>query len=265
MLQQAIDFRDESEALFELLAPLGDADFDQATQFKGWTLNDVLGHLHMWNWAADLSLTDGDGFLTFVEGAMPDIRAGSLRGFEAKWREGLSGQKLRDAWREFYQPMSGRFADADPKLRVKWAGPDMSVLSSITARLMETWAHGQEIYDTLGVERVNADRIKNIAVLGVNTFGWTHINRGWDVPETPPCVKLTAPSGETWEWNGPAADNVVEGSAEQFCQVVTQTRNLADTDLKVTGGVAQRWMSVAQCFAGPPQDPPAPGARHRVG
>jgi len=262
MLQQAIDFRDESEALFELLAPLGDADFDTPTQFKGWTLNDVLGHLHMWNWAADKALTDSDGFMAFVGEALPDIQAGSLRSFESKWREGLNGTGLRDAWRAFYIPMSERFAAADPKRRVKWAGPDMSVLSSITARLMETWAHGQEVYDTLGVVRKNQDRIKNIAVLGVNTFGWTHKNRGWDVPDPAPYVILTAPSGDLWEWNDPSSPDRVEGSAEQFCQVVTQTRNLEDTKLKVTGDVARRWMSVAQCFAGPPEDPPAPGARH---
>jgi len=264
MLQQAIDFRDESEALFQLLAPLSDADFDRATLFKDWTLNDILGHLHMWNWAADLSLQDGDAFLEFAASAMDDINSGSLRGFEAKWRDGVSGEKLRDAWREFYLPMSERFAAADPKLRVKWAGPDMSVLSSITARLMETWSHGQAVYDALGVERVNADRIKNIAVLGVNTFGWTHKNRGWDIPDPAPYVKLTAPSGDVWEWGDSGSGNAVEGLAEEFCQVVTQTRNVADTGIRTTGDVATQWMSVAQCFAGPPEDPPGPGVRHRV-
>lgn len=264
MLQQAIDFRDESEALFRLLEPLEDADFDRPTQFKGWTLNNVIGHLHMWNWGADLALTDEAAFLTFIEKALVDVRSGNMRRFELDWRDGLGGRALRDTWREFYLPMSERFEATDPKRRVKWAGPDMSVLSSITARLMETWAHGQAIFDILGVERQNADRIKNIAVLGVNTFGWTHKNRGWDVPEMPPHVRLTAPSGEVWEWNDPSSPDRVDGSAEQFCQVVTQTRSLGDTQLKVSGPVATRWMSVAQCFAGPPEDPPAPGARHRV-
>ena len=71
---------------------------------------------------------------------------------------------------------------ADPKARLKWPGPDMSARSSITARLMETWAHGQEVYDHLGVVRQNADRIQNIVVLGVNTFGWTYATR----KQTPP-------------------------------------------------------------------------------
>ena len=49
-------------------------------------------------------------------------------------------------------------------------GSDMSVRSSISARHMETWAHAQELYDSLGVKRVNHDRIKNIVVIGNNTL-----------------------------------------------------------------------------------------------
>ncbi len=78
-------------------------------------------------------------------------------------------------------------------------------------------------------------------------------------------VKLTAPTGEIWEWNEPDVENCVVGSATEFCQVVAQTRNIADTQLSVTGDTANRWMSIAQCFAGPPEDPPAPGSRHRIG
>ncbi len=139
----------------------------------------------------------------------------------------------------------------------------MSVRSSITARLMETWAHGQEVYDMLGVERVDTDRIKNIATLGVNTFGWTFANRRLEVPSPVPHVRLTAPSGAIWEWNEGVTSDRVEGSATEFCQVVTQVRSLADTKLQVTGDVATRWMSIAQCFAGPVSDPPAPGSRFR--
>jgi uncharacterized protein (TIGR03084 family) len=128
---------------------------------------------------------------------------------------------------------------------------------------METWAHGQAIYDLLGQERSVGDRIKNVAVIGINTFGWTFTNRGLPVPEKRPSVRLTAPSGATWEWNQPDEGNVIEGSAVEFCQVVTQTRNIADTSLKVMGESASAWMSIAQCFAGPPENPPPPGTRYR--
>ena len=143
----------------------------------------------------------------------------------------------------------------------------MSARSSITARLMETWAHGQEVYDHLGVVRRNADRIQNIVVLGVNTFGWTYATRGAQPPGPMPHLVLTAPSGAVWTYGDPSTAERIEGPAEAFCQVVTQTRNIADTGLKVTGAVATDWMSKAQCFAGPPETPPAPGVRHtrRVG
>jgi uncharacterized protein (TIGR03084 family) len=134
-----------------------------------------------------------------------------------------------------------------------------------TARQMETWAHGQAIYDLLGETREATDQLRNIAEIGVRTYGWTFANRGLPVPGPAPYVRLTAPSGSIWEWNEPAADNAIEGDALPFCQVVTQTRNIADTDLRVTGEPARIWMNLAQCFAGRPEDPPAPGTRRVIG
>ncbi len=261
MLQQAIDFRDESSALYGLMKPLSADAFATRTQFKNWTFNDIIGHLHMWNRAADLSLTDEKAFQEFIGQVFQAVAGGGLRQFEARWLDGLSGPKLLQQWHEFAVEMSERFGAADPNARVKWAGPDMSVRSSITARLMETWAHGLAIYDALGVVREDDDRIRNIAILGVNTFGWTFKNRKLDVPSSIPYVRLTAPSGDVWEWNDYSETNRITGNATGFCQVVTQTRNLADTDLQVDGEVARQWMSIAQCFAGPPEQPPAPGTR----
>jgi uncharacterized protein (TIGR03084 family) len=109
--------------------------------------------------------------------------------------------------------------------------------------------------------RTHADRIKNIAVLGLKTYGWTFANRGLDVPGPTPYVRLTAPSGAIWEWNDPSETNKIDGSGIEFCRVVTQGRNIADTQLEVAGDTAAKWMAIAQCFAGPPIDPPKPGER----
>jgi uncharacterized protein (TIGR03084 family) len=187
-----------------------------------------------------------------------------MRQFETHWINGLAGRVLVSRWREYYTDMATRWVDADPRARLKWAGPDMSVLSSITARLMETWAHGQAVYDLLGIKRVDTDRIQNIAVLGVNTFKWTFLNRSWTVPDQVPGVELVAPSGECWSWNESNRDDRVSGSATEFCQVVTQTRNIADTQLKVSGPIAECWMANAQCFAGPPETPPVAGTRTSI-
>jgi uncharacterized protein (TIGR03084 family) len=261
MFGQVSDFREESEALYQLMQPLDNEAFDTVTQFKQWTFNDILGHLHLWNHAADLSLTNETAFQGLLGEVMQSVRSGGLRAFETQWLAGLCGRDLLQQWHGFVLEMAAHFASADPAARVKWAGPDMSVRSSITARLMETWAHGLAIYDALGVDRVDTDRIRNIAVLGVNTFGWTFMNRKLAVPVEMPYVRLTAPSGEIWAWGEASATDRVVGGATEFCQVVTQTRNVADTHLEVVGDVAVQWMSIAQCFAGPPEQPPAPGTR----
>lgn len=259
-MPQADDFLAESEALADLIEPLTDEELERPTGFKGWTLNNVIRHLHVWNYAADLSLTDANAFDTFYAQVGSSVDGG-LKAFEERHLEGLGGRALVALWRDFYQQMADRFRDADPSLRVKWAGPSMSARSSITARLMETWAHGQEIYDELGVVRENADRIQNIVVLGNNTYGWTYAVRGETPPEPRPHLLLTAPSGAIWTYNPPSETHAVEGFAEEFCQVVTQVRNIADTSLRVSGANATDWMSKAQCFAGPPETPPAPGTR----
>ncbi len=259
MIPQAEDFKAESLGLHALLSDVVPERFDEKTQFKDWTINDVLQHLHHWNLMAWWSLTNEAQF-TAVLNEMVDSGLG-MRGFEEKKLEGTKGKELLDMWHEGFLKVSGDFADADPKQRLKWAGPEMSARSSITARLMETWAHGQEIYDHLGAPRVNTDSIKNIAYLGVNTFGYCHMVREIPVPENKPYVKLTAPSGDIWEWNEPNDKNFVEGDAGEFCLVVTQARNIAEVNLKVVGDVASQWMSIAQCFAGPAEDPPAVGTR----
>lgn len=262
MTKQAHDFLAESEALSALLAPLPDGDYDKPTLFKQWTINQILRHLHLWNIAADLSLNDEAAFAEFMTSMFTGIRGGNLPNFEAAYLNDLSGQKLHEAWREAFKNVAQHFGETDPKLRVKWVGPDMSVLSSITARLMETWAHGQAIYDVLGVERVDSDRIGNIVRLGVNTYGFTWKNRRTDPPGPMPRLCLTAPSGAIWEYG--EGEGLIKGSATEFCQVVTQCRNIADTSLEVSGDVAHQWMAIAQCFAGPPQNPPPAGARHRA-
>lgn len=258
-MEQAADFLAETNALAGLLAPLPDSAFDEATQFKGWTLNDVVRHLHFWNRAAGLQLTD-EAELVRLLGAIAG--AGGMRAVERDVVR-ASGQALRAEWLATAAEVAVVFAKADPKARLKWAGPDMSARSSITARLMETWAHGQEVYDHLGVERVDHDRIKNIVHLGVSTFGWTYQVRRMELPPAVPHVRLTAPSGAIWTWGEEGAANSVSGSATEFCQVVTQVRNVADTKLVVRGPVATQWMSMAQCFAGAAEPPPAPGTRFR--
>tara|TARA_R110002096_G_scaffold427984_1_gene639095 strand:+ start:1299 stop:2096 length:798 start_codon:yes stop_codon:yes gene_type:complete len=260
-MQQAWDFLEESRDLEKLLAPLTDKDFERQTAFKSWSFNQILRHLHIWNYAADLSLQDAGAFKEWITDPLASIGKGALTDFERDFLNGESGTALLKTWAGFYPGMVERFSQIDPGIRLEWAGPSMSARSSITARLMETWAHGQAIYDELGIVRKNTDRIKNIVVLGYNTYGWTFKNRGLEPPDPCPQLILTAPSGNIWTFGEEAGPEKIEGLAEEFCQVVTQTRNIADTGLSVSGPNAEAWMQIAQCFAGPPNDPPMPGLR----
>ncbi|UWQ23958.1 TIGR03084 family protein [Leisingera aquaemixtae] len=261
-MQQAEDFRAESRALAAILADLPEAAFHEATQFKDWTIGHVLGHLHLFNAAAEASLQGEDEFAAFIAPVLQDMQAGkTILECQFPWLGGLSGRALFQAWRDGAERCADAYAAADPKRRLKWIGPDMSALSAITARQMETWAHGQEVFDLLGLQRQDRDRIRNIAHLGVATYGWSFANRGLEVPEPAPFVQLTGPSGAVWEWNTPQAGNFVKGSAVEFAQVVTQVRNAGDTGLQAEGAAAQDWMRIAQCFAGPPETPPGKGSR----
>jgi uncharacterized protein (TIGR03084 family) len=265
MLPQAADFRAEADALRDLLSTLSAADWDRATQFKRWTVNDIVQHLHDGDLMAAASVSGPEAFAACRAQRRALLDLGMTRVRAARERLGdLTGARLLEQWHAKAVGLSETLSALPSDTRLKWAGPDMGVRMFTTARQMETWAHGQAIYDLMGVGRGPANRLRNIAEIGVRTYGWTFANRRRPAPGPAPYVRLTAPSGAIWEWNDPAPDNVVEGDALAFCQVVTQTRNIADTDLRVTGEPARVWMSLAQCFAGPPEDPPAPGARLAV-
>lgn len=260
--EQVQDFLDESEALYDAVRGLEDEDFDRETQFKGWTIEDVLRHLHYWNRAVDFASQGEEAFGGLKARVLAAIKAGKpLRAVERK-AVPETGKVLRASWIGYARALAKRWENVDPKARLPWIGPDMSARSAITARQMETWAHGSEIFDILGRDRAEADRIKNIVILGANTFGWAHKVHGLPVPKAMPRLVLKAPSGAVWEMGDVSAGKIA-GRAVDFAAVVTQTRALGDTNLDVEGEVAATWMAHAQCFAGPPETPPAKGARFK--
>ena len=266
MIKEADDFAAECQALKKLVTPLNDTEFNRETQFKGWTLNDIFAHLYMGDTNARLTLIDPEAFQVAQHARIKASESGISRfEYQRGWVKGLEGQALVKAWLESSAETASAYAEAEPKHRVAWVGPEMSARSSITARLMETWSHSQAIYDLLGTERQDDDRIRAIAHLGAITFNWTFSNRGEAPPRPPPHILLNAPSGAIWEWNSDQINSgeFVKGAATEFCQVVTQTRNIEDVALEVSGKSAKNWMRQAQCFAGPPNNPPPPGSRFK--
>lgn len=264
MLQVAIDFRDEVDELHGFLQTLSPDDWDRETGFMCWTPWDVVAHLHYFDLVSRVALQGEEAFDPERKALFEAIGSGRTNKEIARERFGqLDAAALLAEWHGTAHALAQALGQSDPKRRLPWFGPSMGVAMFTTARYMETWAHGLEIYDLVGATRADTDRIKNVATIGVKTFGWTFANRKLEPPGPPPYVRLVAPSGAIWEWNEPSDSDFVRGDAVDFCHVVTQGRNVADTALEVVGPVATRWMSIAQCFAGAPADPPAPGTRGR--
>lgn len=235
----------------DLDALLVDAAVDQPTPAEGWTIADCLAHLWHFDGRAMLAVSDPDRFVSEL------AKEAELVPESHRQAHAMGGAALHDAWRERAAQMVDAFRAADPSARVPWYGPPMSLMSFVTARLMETWAHGQDIVDALGIERPGTDRLRHVAFIGVRARPFSYINRGRDVPAGDVRVELVAPDGEVWTF-GESATDIVRGSALDFCLVVTQRRHRDDTDLVIDGPLAQDWMAIAQAFAGPPTDGRAP-------
>jgi len=262
MLEESQGLIAEADELHGFLQTLRPEDWRRPTPFKAWTPWDVVAHLHIGDRLALLALNDPDGFAAYLAEIMREMATGVSPTERARRTVGdITPEALIETWHDTCRELAGRIDERDPGVRVPWVGRDMGLRSFTAARLMETWAHGQDVYDLMGVEKTHADRIRPIAEMGVRTFSWTFANRGLEVPAEPPHVRLEAPSGAVWRWNEPSEDSLVAGRAVEFCQVVTQVRNVADTELEVRGSTAGSWMAMAQCFAGPPEDPPPPGQR----
>ena len=251
------DLAAESAELDAVLARLAEPDWARPTPAEGWSVRDQVTHLAFFDEAATVAATDPERFRVELAGQGDDVPEQVAARFRA-W----SGAAVLDWWRRARQEYLAVFAVLDPSAALPWFGPPMSAASSVTARLMETWAHGQDVVDALGVARRPTSRLRHVAHLGVRTLGWSFRVRGIAAPEQPVRVELAAPDGGTWTWGPEDAPDRVSGPAEDFCLLVTQRRHRADTALVAAGPVADAWLDVAQVFAGPPgrgRPPAAPG------
>lgn len=263
MISEAEDFAAEVHELYALLKGRSPSTWGLRTQFQDWSIKDVILHLYSSDVLCAASLASESNYRA-LKADINERRCDGLSMIEEsreRYPE-LAGDTLFKLWYVQANAVADALKLCDPVQRLAWSGPSMSARMMAIARQMETWAHSQEIYDCLGLHRPTSERLVNIVEIGVKTYRWTFKNRALDPPVPMPRVELTAPDGKIWRWNadGETTDRVV-GLALEFCQVVTQVRNIADTRLHVYGYAANEWMKMAQCFAGPPSDPPEVGVR----
>jgi uncharacterized protein (TIGR03084 family) len=245
------DLESEHADLDLLVGPLDEASWSLATPAEGWAVRDQVSHLAFFDDAATTAIVDPATFSVTAEAAL----AAGGDPMEEHLRRGraIAGRDVLAWWRAARHRMASAAGALDARDRIPWFGPPMGALSFVSARIMETWAHGQDIADALDVTRVPTARLRHVAHLGVRARPFSYIVRGLDVPSEPVGVELTGPSGEHWEWDPDARPSEhIAGSALDFCLVVTQRRNVADTALAVRGALASEWLAIAQAFAGGP-------------
>jgi len=252
----AADLRAETAVLDALLAPLDEPGWHLPTPAPGWTVLDQVTHLAFFDEITTIAATEPARFRVLRDeaSAAPE---GPVESAVARSRH-LSGAEAHAWLTRARAEMIEALCACKPGARVSWFGPDMSPASAMTARIMETWAHGQDIADALGAEHPPTAALRQVAHIGVRALPNSFVARGLPVPSGPVYVELSGPVGELWTWGDPDAADRVQGPALDFCLVATRRRHPDDADLLVVGPVAEAWIPIAQAFAGPPGADPAP-------
>ena len=243
------DLAAESAALDAVVAHLEDAAWLGPTPAEGWTVAHQIAHLAWTDQQALLAATDPEGFRRTVAEAAP--RLGTLVDDAAASGATEEPARLLARWREGRAALAEALAALPDGAKLPWFGPPMSPASMASARLMETWAHGLDVMDGLNRPPSVSGRLRHVAHIGVRTRDFAFAQRGLPLPTEPFRVELTAPDGGTWTWGPDDAAQRVTGPALDFCLLATQRRNRADLALEATGPDADRWLDIAQAFAGP--------------
>ena len=244
------DLDAESAGLHALVADLDPARWATPTPAEGWTIAHQIAHLAWTDEVAAVAITDPPGFEAVLRDAMADPY-----GFVDAAADKLATEspaRLLDGWRTGRAALANALRAVPEGAKITWFGPPMSAPSMATARLMETWAHGLDVADALGVVRESTDRLRHVAHLGVRTRDFAFLIRDLPVPVEPFRVELSAPSGAIWTWGPEDAAQRVTGPALDFCLLVTQRRPRVALDVAAVGSDAERWLDIAQAFAGPP-------------
>lgn len=247
------DLEAEGRALDDLVADLDPDGWQAMTPAEPWTVADTIGHLLWTDRVSVVAATEPERFEDFVAEHFSDLGDDSITEL-AQQAGSVPRDRLLDEWRASRATLNEALLEVPDGTKLPWFGPPMAPASMATARLMETWAHGRDVADALGVRRTPTSRLRHVAHLAVRTRGFAYAMHDREPPEADVRVELAAPDGSTWAFGPEGADQRVTGSALDFCLLAVQRIHRDDTDLVATGPAADEWLDVIQVFAGPPGD-----------
>lgn len=251
------DLRAEGDELDALVAGLGTEEWALPTPAERWSIAHQVAHLAWTDDRALISMTEPDRFARELPRAPEEL----IAAVEAGAREGAERPpgELLEWWRASRTRLHEALAGSRPGARFPWYGTRMSAASIATGRIMETWAHGEDVADTVGVRRIPTARLRHVARIAVRARDYAFAAHGRRVPTAEFRVELTAPDGSLWTYGPPEAEQRVTGPALDFCLLAVQRRHRDDVAVRAEGPDADAWLSVAQAFAGPPGSGRAPG------
>jgi uncharacterized protein (TIGR03084 family) len=238
----------ETTSLTGVLDGLDASRWTAPTPSPRWTVADQVSHLAYFDEAATTAVADPARFAGYRDEALR-LGTGLPDDVAARHRATPPAQLL-----EWFvgarRAMVAALRAAPGSIRAPWYGPDLSVASMLSGRIMETWAHGQDVFDAFDTVHPVTDALYDVARLCARTRANSYVTHGRTPPAGEVLVELVAPDGTTWRFGDASADQI-RGDAVEFCLIATQRRHLDDTSLVATGDPAREWLSIAQAFAGP--------------
>lgn len=239
----------EGEEVDRMVASLSESDWSLPTPAPGWTIAHQIAHLASTARMAGLAASDPAAFATLAGGIGADFDAavaGALAPFLS-----LGPRKLLERWRAERQAAGGALSSVPAGQLVPWLVNPLPAPVLAAGGMMELFAHGQDIADTLGIRREPSARLQHLCGFGFHTMTFGYLSRGLTPPAEPFRFELTGPSGELWTFGPPDATQRISGPALDFCLLVARRRHHADLAVVATGDEARGWLEIAQAYRGP--------------
>jgi len=241
------DLKAEQKSLDDFISTLKDKQWDLPTPAEGWTLRDSVSHIA---WSDEIAVAFLKGDYTALDEA---AKLGpAFTDINCKRGRAMKPSQIMEWWRNIRETMYDHLMKIDTKARIPWFSLPMGARSFTTARLMETWAHGLDCYDAVGIEPVDTDRLRHVAMVAYLARPFAYSVNGLEVPNTPIRIELVLPSSAAWSQGSEDAKDIVRGTASDFCRVAARRRHWKDTKLEVIGSEAKRFIEIVQTYAGPP-------------